>query len=683
MPSLSFNILAITLPPWLANNLVPIIATAIIVLGLGIFGIPDLLRFSFKRVWAISSVCYQESIRRKVLWIIPVAIIGLVVVVQLQLPIDEQDAIRQTTKFCLFATGLVAVISTIILACTNLPREIENRVIFTVVTKPTTRLEIVLGKITGFARMSATILLIMGVFSYGYLRFRAYALEGDLRERLRLNQVESISRPTFQHYVDAGLLNAKRLAVPGLMNIYGQVPDFSSKRRYPSADGMVLVPFHLPVDDMWAVADPDDTQHPGLPGMRIHVRVGFDPVTPSTKPTANGKPAGSAGPPKLSVMLLDNNANNIMGGDIKGSPALIPAADGSQEVTFDVPSSYAALVAKPPFLFVVLSGLGDGKMWVEPDAENPPVWLEVPVQSQPQAIKVKPSDPLNKELPGHFVYAGREGVSGQQVKGDPTGNGQVCVYDFRGLKIYSAASANVPLEFRVGVEKSGEVGDEDTLTQATLVVVNSKTGKASAPISVQPENNRPFYASVPAECLAGGDFSVIVHCLSPEQWLNVKRDSLLIVEADESFAFNLFKSSVVLWLLSILVTTIAIFCSTFLSWPIAVVLTLVILLGRWGVNQLGDAATAGIGRQIATDFQLRDPTASTFVAGGVEDLNKAMKTVASVLPDIEQFAVTDDIDKGISIPGHTLAESAFVLVLFGLPLSVLSFVIFKNKEVAP
>ena len=87
--------------------------------------------------------------------------VGAVIVTQLQKPIDAQDAVRQTVKFCLFATGLVVTVTAIILASTNLPKEIENRVIYTIVTKPTTRLEIVVGKVLGFARVSAAILLII------------------------------------------------------------------------------------------------------------------------------------------------------------------------------------------------------------------------------------------------------------------------------------------------------------------------------------------------------------------------------------------------------------------------------------------------------------------------------------------------------------------------------------------
>src|SRR5687768_3716483 len=97
------------------QNLGWILAGLILVIGL-LVGFRDLLRFSGQRIWAISEICSKESVRRRILWITPVAILGIVVVSQLQKPIDEQDAIRQTVKICLFTTGLVVVVSTIILA---------------------------------------------------------------------------------------------------------------------------------------------------------------------------------------------------------------------------------------------------------------------------------------------------------------------------------------------------------------------------------------------------------------------------------------------------------------------------------------------------------------------------------------------------------------------------------------
>jgi hypothetical protein len=391
----------------------------------------------------------------------------------------------------------------------------------------------------------------------------------------------------------------------------------------------------------------------------------------------------------VSISLLDQNANNLATSDIKGSPALIPNADGSQTVTVQVPAASAVLAAKQPYIFVAVSSAGgDGKMWIKDDpahpTDSPPVTLSVPVMSIPDKLEtVLPSEPMDASRAPRFVFTSREGVIGQQVKGDPKADSEVCVFTYNGVPIEPGSSDAIPIEFRVGVEKSGDIRDEDVPTDCTLTVINSKTGKASSPIAVQPENNRPFYASVPADSVEGGNFQVVVRCLSPDQWINVKRSSLSIVQHEDSFALNLLKSTVVLWLLSVLVTTISVFCSTFLSWPIAVVLTLVMLLGRWGVNELGDAATAGLGRQIATDFKIDNITESQVFAGTVENLNKALKAVATVLPDIEQFAATDNIDRGISIPGRTLINAAGVLVLFGLPLTVLSYIFLKNKEVAP
>src|SRR4051812_21871411 len=214
------------MPAFILNNLQWWICGAIVFLGIVAYGFRDLIRLSPGRMWAISSVCFAESVRRKVWLITPLAIIGVIIVSQLQKPMDERDAIRQTVKFCLFATGLLVTITAIILACTNLPREIDNRVIYTVVTKPTTRLEIVIGKILGFARVSALILLIMGLFTWGYLHLRAMRFDTDIRDRLATaGEVDAVSRPTLEYYHTAGLLTAREMAFTDDMQIYSRLPE--------------------------------------------------------------------------------------------------------------------------------------------------------------------------------------------------------------------------------------------------------------------------------------------------------------------------------------------------------------------------------------------------------------------------------------------------------------------------
>src|SRR3954470_14722277 len=194
------------LPSLITDNLAIIVLILIVLVGLLGIGLKDVLRFSITRAWAISGVCFRQSIRRRVLWLTPLVILGVLIVSQFQKAIDPQDAVRQQTSYCLFASGLLVAIVTIILACTNLPQEIENRVIYTVATKPITRLEIVVGKVIGFVRVSFWILLIMGLFSWGYLRFRDWRLRSEIRAQLE-GPTETNLRPTLEYYRDRGTLH--------------------------------------------------------------------------------------------------------------------------------------------------------------------------------------------------------------------------------------------------------------------------------------------------------------------------------------------------------------------------------------------------------------------------------------------------------------------------------------------
>ncbi len=690
------------LPAALTDHLIQVAGAVVVLVGLLVFGLADLARFSWRRVWAISGVCFAESVRRRVLWIIPLAILGLVAVVQLQQPSDEQDAIRQTTKFCLFASGLVVVLSTLILACTNLPREIENRVIFTVVTKPTTRLEIVLGKVVGFARVSFAILLVMGLFTWGYLHLRARLLSGDLEQRLARNEVEPISRPTFRHYVQAGLLNAKTLADPVTMNIYGRPPVAGSHRRYLNPEGYLLVPFVLP-PDLFSYGGQDAKQFADKPGLVFQIKLGSDPARPAKPPATRPggppvPPPAPAGPPQVVVQVFDGNVNALMSPQqLNGmNVPLAPAGpDGRAGTTTVVaPLTATGPLARLPFVYVALSPgntTGNGPaLWVDDDPAVPAVQVQVLVADaggNPTGMRtLTPADPAAPDRPGRLTFTGRDGTYGQQLKGDPAGGSADCVFEFRGTPIAASAAAadgTVPVELRVGIEKNGDTSSVDVPTDVAMTVTDPATGRSAAVPAVHPENNRTLYASIPLDLARTGDFDVSLRCVSPEQWVGLKPTSLAVVRADSSFGLNLAKSLTILWLLSVLVTSISVFCSTFLSWPTAVVFTVVLLFGRWGLNELGDAASAGLGRTFTSDFGVTNPASATALAGSVDLLNKVFKTVATVLPDVSAFSATDDIDRGVSIPARTLGDATGMLLGFGLPLTVLAYVIFKHKEVAP
>jgi hypothetical protein len=701
-----------------------IIVAAGLVLGMG-----DIARWDFKRIWAISGVCFAESIRRRVLLITPLAILGIVIVSQLQRPLDEQDAIRQTIKISLFATGLLVALTTIILACTNLPREIENRVIYTIVTKPTTRLEIVLGKVIGFAKVSLAILVIMGLFSYGYLKLRSWNMQRSIGARLEAKEVPAVSLATMEYYRDSGLLNAKTLRDPSEMQIYAHVPQAGETRRYMfgSMEGSFLAPFDLTP----AMMTPAGGKDPGEFGALVVVHVGYIKHGASTQPAAVKKPVAATGattgattgarsgpttvPYYGPFIMSPEQRAAIMGGT---KSAGIPTV--SLEVMDSNQNSLSAVSPQPPMKTFELTEPGvineirgfvepkyatkmTGRIYIRVTANTPgleyfidasvapPVSLGLVEQVNNQvSVREIPGakDALHPDAAAEPIFQTKMGTFGQQVRGGedlaPT-----AIYQFRNANLQSRENNEAPFELRASVERSG--ADEsaaaaavsDQPTRVGVRIKNLASGQLSAETIVQPESYRTTLFTMPAAALEGGNFDVQVRCLTPGDFLGLQDKSLTLITDRQPFAWNLAKSLLILWLMTILITSIAIFASTFLSWPIAVVLTLVILLGHWGVEQLGDATAPGVGSQAVTDFGVKNPAKAEALRATVERLSSFLNFISTIMPDISKFPAVEDIERGIAIPGLKLEEAAGVALGFGLPLVLLSYLILKNKEVAP
>jgi hypothetical protein len=316
---------------------------------------------------------------------------------------------------------------------------------------------------------------------------------------------------------------------------------------------------------------------------------------------------------------------------------------------------------------------------VAPDSLN--VQLETAGQP-PVTLENKDAEgkPLHTQFRARMSTAGGQQLRGQNDRDDaPVG-----VYEFRGANPKIVQDGKVPFEFRAKVERGADidVSDAETASLVELAVFNRKTGKTSDPITVVPDVDRPTFFNVPVAALEGGDFDVHIRSRVDGHFVGLRPTTLQAVVSTQGFAFNLLKSLLILWMLATLVVIIAIFCSTFVSWPIAVVLTLVILLGRWAVNQLGEPATP---QQIWTDLtgNKGDVVTTKLFTTTLDKLNKVLQASAKILPDVDQFRVTEDIERGVNIPRQTLLGAAWVLAGFGVPVLALSYLFLKNKEVAP
>ena len=188
---------------------------------------------------------------------------------------------------------------------------------------------------------------------------------------------------------------------------------------------------------------------------------------------------------------------------------------------------------------------------------------------------------------------------------------------------------------------------------------------------------------MPADVVTGKNIQLSIHCRNLSHIVGFYGDSIKMVADQQNFEFNLAKSMAILWMMSILVIVLSVMSSTFLSWPIAVVLTVVLLMGHWAVDQVADTSGAGLGRRIVNDFKLNDIGVSQVVSKGVDSLSRTVNYVAKVLPDTVQFDAIEDLESGGSVSMEHMSAALVVLVGFGLPALVAAYLILRETEVAP
>ena len=127
--------------------------------------VTDMTHFSLRRTIAMAMLAGQESIRRRVL-----IGFGVFVVVMLfagwYLDVESDNPARLYLSFVLTSSNYLVLLLALFLSAFSLPADIKSRTIYTVVTKPVRPLEIVLGRILGFATVGTLLLIGMCLMSY-------------------------------------------------------------------------------------------------------------------------------------------------------------------------------------------------------------------------------------------------------------------------------------------------------------------------------------------------------------------------------------------------------------------------------------------------------------------------------------------------------------------------------------
>lgn len=128
--------------------------------------IPDFINTSPRRVWAIARLAIKEALRRKVI-LVTFAIFAVTLLFGgWFMNSDSESPDKIYVNFVMFGTQLLVLLMGMLISSFSLPEDLKNKTIYTVVTKPVRATEIVLGRIVGFGVLGTGMLALMGLISF-------------------------------------------------------------------------------------------------------------------------------------------------------------------------------------------------------------------------------------------------------------------------------------------------------------------------------------------------------------------------------------------------------------------------------------------------------------------------------------------------------------------------------------
>jgi len=123
-------------------------------------------------VCAIARLTLREALRKRVLLIVGLFIL-LVIATMPFFGMGRLDAIQLVERVSLAAMTFLGLIPILLIAATGIPAEIESKRIYSITSKPVSRLSYLMGRVIGIALLGALMLSVMSTFTIVVIRLLA------------------------------------------------------------------------------------------------------------------------------------------------------------------------------------------------------------------------------------------------------------------------------------------------------------------------------------------------------------------------------------------------------------------------------------------------------------------------------------------------------------------------------
>lgn len=197
------------------------------------------------------------------------------------------------------------------------------------------------------------------------------------------------------------------------------------------------------------------------------------------------------------------------------------------------------------------------------------------------------------------------------------------------------------------------------------------------------------------EFVSDGEVELWLRCVDIGQYFGVAQADMYLRAHNASFAWNFAKGYIGIWLLGVLVVSLGVLFSTFLSGPVAILATAGALFGGWFHEFMYNLAThqtygggpfesfVRILTQQNVTSEMEPGLRTTVVQTLDQPAEFGLWLLSAVLPDISRFDVFSKcVAYGFNIPGGTIMMYTCRTFAFVLPLFVAAYLCLKNREIA-
>ena len=593
----------------------------------------EVVAVRFRRIYSIAWQTIAEANRSNRA---PYVVMSLFIVVLAFMHWFIRAGERDAELSRLFVTTLTFLCSVLLLlmivfiAPVSMPRDIANQTIYTIVSKPVLRLELIWGRLVGYMTLVTVLLAIFGGVGLVYLNRTVGTRIDELRNEARKFEASNNSAEADQRKTAADQLQSRmsaRIPLKGAL-VFVDAKKQEHGRGIDVGQEQEMRTFVEGATESKAIWRFQEVRDPFSPTTKRNLKIDVQSLL-----TANTIEAIEDRLLTLGDEQLATERDKALG-NLKASEASKLNAASSAKAD-------------------EIKGLA----------------------AELEALRSRENE-LKRKLPTLSASDRREAREA----------------------IAKLHSGPIPLEMTFTIYRTtkGILGEP---VLASLTASNPRPGAQPFSTVIPIREYYTNRTSLPSRVLVGsrGNLTIEARCVTANQYLGMAESDLYVLAGKGGFELNFIKGLFGIWLQVLVLTSVGLFAGTFLSWPVAILVTMFFFLaGEVAFTYLAQFAMDALDQKMIGPFEslirlinhqnmmnVLAPTPAVVVAKTADAIvMPVMSRLVFLIPNFGALDVTNTVADGFAVSWEQIRDLTLMGLGYALPFSVAGFFILRNREVA-